>query len=338
MRRKFITAVLASILVIPSITSANAALDAPINLDNPRVVAMFGNDIDKAGWSGYLYSSRIVFSAAHSHYNFDSNGNLIYKEPGIFRVGKPNSSAKDVDGRVKVVKLFLADFKTIPSGGTINDFVIYVLEKDLVPMAPGKLITTEIDQELVEAKAEVEFHGYGEYRDRCAAGQSPPCKKDWQNPNQVTSEFPRISVMKLSPVLSSWMDSQKKSEMANERFISDPQGCPGDSGGPLTTIYKGERLYLGMGLDAGNVYACGASGSLGNTPTTFGHFSPVYKHLDLIKEAEAFVAQQTAQIASTKETVAIPNLKKTTITCTKGKLSKKVTAVKPKCPGGYGKK
>jgi hypothetical protein len=30
--------------------------------------------------------------------------------------------------------------------------------------------------------------------------------------------------------------------------------------------------------------------------------------------------------------------KKTTITCTKGKLSKKVTAVKPKCPKGYKKK
>ena len=27
--------------------------------------------------------------------------------------------------------------------------------------------------------------------------------------------------------------------------------------------------------------------------------------------------------------------KKTTITCTKGKLTKKITAVKPKCPAGY---
>ena len=338
MQKKILKGVLASILLIPSITPANAALDAPINLDNPRVVAMFGNDIDKAAWSGYLYSSRIVFSAAHSHYNFDSSGNLIYKEPGIFTVGKPNSSAKDSSGRVKVVKLFLADFKTIPSGGSINDFVIYVLEKDLVPMLPGKLITPEITQELVEAKAEVEFHGYGEYRDRCAAGQSPPCKKDWQNPNQGTSEFPRVSVMKLSPVLPSWMDSQKMSEMANERFISDPQGCPGDSGGPITTIYKGERIYLGMGLDGSGGYACGASGSPRNEPNAFGYFSPVYKHLDLLRDAEAFVAQQSAPINSTKNTVTIPNLKKTTITCTKGKVTQKVTAVKPKCPAGYKKK
>jgi hypothetical protein len=337
-RKKILKAVLASILLIPSITPANAGLDAPVNLDNPRVVPIYGGPFDTASWSGYLYSSRIVFSAAHSHYNFDSNGNLTYKELGIFTVGRPNSSAKDSSGRVKVVKLFLADFKTIPSGGAINDFVIYVLERDLVPMVPGKLITPEINQELVEAKAEVEFHGYGEYRDRCAPGQSPPCKKDWQNPNQRTSEFPRMSVMKLSPVLSSWMDSQKMSEMANERFISNPKGCPGDSGGPITTIYKGERIYLGMGLDGNEAYACGAGGSLGNKPNSFGHFSPVYKHLDLIKEAEAFVAQQTAPITSTKKTVTVPNLKKTTITCIKGKVAQKVTAVKPKCPAGYKKK
>ena len=49
------------------------------------------------------------------------------------------------------------------------------------------------------------------------------------------------------------------------------------------TIYKGERIYLGMGLDGNEGYACGASGSLGNKPNSFGHFSPVYKHLDLIK-------------------------------------------------------
>jgi hypothetical protein len=33
-----------------------------------------------------------------------------------------------------------------------------------------------------------------------------------------------------------------------------------------------------------------------------------------------------------------PVIKKVTITCIKGKTSKKVTAVKPKCPAGYKKK
>jgi hypothetical protein len=39
-----------------------------------------------------------------------------------------------------------------------------------------------------------------------------------------------------------------------------------------------------------------------------------------------------------KQTPKIVEPKKTTITCSKGKTSKKVTGVKPKCPAGYKKK
>ena len=43
---------------------------------------------------------------------------------------------------------------------------------------------------------------------------------------------------------------------------------------------------------------------------------------------------------TTKPTSAakVPEIKKTTITCIKGKLVKKVTSVKPTCPVGYKKK
>jgi hypothetical protein len=54
----------------------------------------------------------------------------------------------------------------------------------------------------------------------------------------------------------------------------------------------------------------------------------VHKHLDLIKEAEALVKLQTA--TATKSKVSI--------TCTKGKMVKKVTGANPKCPAGYKKK
>ena len=54
------------------------------------------------------------------------------------------------------------------------------------------------------------------------------------------------------------------------------------------------------------------------------------------QEAEAKVAAElkVKQEAAAKAAAA----KKTTITCTKGKLTKKVTAVKPKCPAGYKKR
>ena len=186
--------------------------------------------------------------------------------------------------------------------------------------------------ELVKARAEVVFHGYGEYRDRCAPGEKNPCKKDWDNLNQRTSELPRIARLNLAPFSDSyfsWLTPNLRAEV-QETFISNPQGCPGDSGGPITTAYKGELLYLGMGLDAGNVYACGAGDtkSKENDPDSFGWFSPIYKHLDLLIEAEAFVKQHPSTQVKTK----------VSITCVKGKLIKKLTVVSPKCPAGYKKK
>jgi hypothetical protein len=51
------------------------------------------------------------------------------------------------------------------------------------------------------------------------------------------------------------------------------------------------------------------------------------------QDAEAKAAAEL-KVKLEAETIAAA-LKKTTITCVKGKLTKKVTAVKPKCPTGY---
>ena len=61
-----------------------------------------------------------------------------------------------------------------------------------------------------------------------------------------------------------------------------------------------------------------------------------------VKAAAELKAKQDAEVKAAAELkakqVAEANaaaMKKTTITCVKGKLTKKVTAVKPKCPSGY---
>ena len=334
--RKVALAVLAmSALIFSSVPVSQAALNAQVNLDNPRVVPIFGQDGPSevrlmAGWSGFLYSPRIVLSAAHSHYRFDNNGNRILIEPAFITVGKPNSSAKDAEGRAKVIKTFVADFTQMG-----NDFIVLVLDRELVTVSPAKLMTAEIEAELVNARSEVVFHGYGEYRDRCAPGEKNPCKKDWNNLNQRTSELPRIVRMNLAPLSDSyfsWLTGNQRTEL-RETVISNPQGCPGDSGGPITTAYKGDLLYLGQGLAGANVYACGAGDakSKENDPNSFGWFSPIYKHLDLLKEAEAFVAQQVTAKKSVTDKPA------PSITCVKGKVTKKFSGPKTKCPKGYKK-
>ncbi len=59
------------------------------------------------------------------------------------------------------------------------------------------------------------------------------------------------------------------------------------------------------------------------------------------KAAADLKAKQDAEAKAAAEQLAASKaaaLKKTTITCIKGKLTKKVTAVKPKCPTGYTKR
>jgi hypothetical protein len=64
----------------------------------------------------------------------------------------------------------------------------------------------------------------------------------------------------------------------------------------------------------------------------FTYSAPIVK-IKLSQEPEVIVAPTPTPTASKK-----PVVKKVSITCIKGKTSKKVTAVKPKCPTGFKKK
>ena len=332
MLKRFSTASLALILLIQLNSPANASLDAQVNLENPRVVPILGamDESRPSPWahcSGYLYSPRIVFSAAHCSYIADSNGKLVLNEPPILTVGKPNSSSKDVSGRVKVIKSFVGDFKKGTVVGDLNDFIVYVLEKDLVPMEQGKLMTLAIQTELIAASTRVMAHGYGEYRDRCNPGETPPCKRDWSNPNKTPSEFPRspIGIHTLAPKsFFPWLVGDRERELADEILFPEVIGCPSDSGGPITTLYKGEVIYIGVTPNGWGGRGCGGGGEAFDE-SKLGHTSPVHKHLDLLKKAEAFLKQQASTQSKTK----------VSITCVKGKVSKKVTGKNPKCPKGY---
>ena len=333
MRKVALALLMMSALILPSTPVSQAGLNAPVDLENPRAVPIFGQQGASeanlmAGWSGFLYSPRIVFSAAHSHYRFEANGDRILNEPKYITVGKPNSSVKSTEGRAKVIKTFVGDYKKSSMGGQ-NDFIVLVLDRDLASISTAKLMTAEDEAELVKARAEVVFHGYGEYRDRCDPGQKNPCAEDRNNPNKSPSELPRIMRSNLAPKSDfPWLQGQQLTDVAQETLLTNLSSCPGDSGSGMTTTYKGKVIYVGQAFSSGmNFYACGASNAPANEkhPRELAVFSPIYKHLDLIKQAEDFVAQQV--VAG-----------KSTIQCIKGKVVKKVTAIKPVCPKGYQKK
>jgi hypothetical protein len=72
------------------------------------------------------------------------------------------------------------------------------------------------------------------------------------------------------------------------------------------------------------------------------HFSSPNVAIKIVKGSQSAAPEAMApEPAATPEPVAQPisvAVKKMTITCVKGKTTKKVTAVKPICPAGYKKK
>ncbi|MFM1797621.1 MAG: hypothetical protein RL733_1402, partial [Actinomycetota bacterium] len=159
-------------------------------------------------------------------------------------------------------------------------------------------------------------------------------------------------------------------ELIDIQLVHSPttgSGCDGDSGSGFYLQRGSTKVYLGpAGAHSVGIPNCGNPGFWGEYGNAFA-VEPVYKHLDLIREAELIVDQMVFKASEAKaakelkakqeaeakakveaeakakaevEAKAILEAlkRKSTITCVKGKLTKKVTAVKPKCPSGYKKK
>ena len=384
-RRSGLLALLAAALTLGVLPApSQAGYNAPIDLTNPRIVPIYNfnqpntsNPNSEAGFSGFLYSSRIVFSAAHSEYTINSDGSIVNSPETGRYIGLPNSKTTDMKGIVRVTKKIIS--KTYRyDGATLGDFVIYILERDLIQAEPVALLTPEIEKELIASRAEVRMHGYGEYIDRCRAGEVAPCSK-----KDPRTEQPRSLVSILRTLQEAeGIVGYKRPQLSTALIIQNGKtgfGCGGDSGGSTTTIYQGKLMYLTTTPNGMNGYACGAPPGYDG----FGginYSSPVYEFADIIKEAEEYVAGQVAlekaaadKIAAEKaaiekaaadkaaaEKAALDKIeadrvaaekaaaekaaaekakaKPRTIICIKGKVQKKVTAINPQCPKGFKKK
>jgi hypothetical protein len=364
-RRAGLLALLTAALTLGVLPApSQAGYNAPIDLTNPRIVPIYNfnqpntsNPNSEAGFSGFLYSSRIVFSAAHSEYTFNNDGSITKSPETQKYVGLPNSKTTDMKGIVRVSKKIMSKTYRF-DGATLGDFVIYILEKDLIQAEPVALLTPEIEKELIATRAEIRMHGYGEYIDRCRAGEVAPCSK-----KDPRTEQPRslTSILRTLQEAESIVGYQRP-QLSKALIIQNGKtgfGCGGDSGGSTTTIYQGKLMYLTTTPNGMNGYACGAPPGYDG----FGginYSSPVYEFADIIKEAEEYVAQQVAlekaaadkiaadkaaidkaaadKAAADKAAAEKAKAKSRTIICIKGKIQKKVTALNPQCPKGFKKK
>jgi hypothetical protein len=329
-RAKALVLALSLLLVVGATQPALASYKGTPDNTNDRIVPLMSrvNDLNANG-SGFLYSSRIVLTSGHTAFAF-SNGKRVEFQPTL-AVGKPNTNIKSIGQGVKVIKRISAPGYLPNNSPELHDFSILILEKDLVRAEPAQLLTPEIELELLESRAQVKLHGYGNTVDLCAAGEALPCRTNRFKVSDVprsivatvhpAEDFPELVGYEVSPNLTDQLlfFSPGKSSM-----------CGGDSGGSLTTIYNDKLLYLANIGTADRIYACGQSPSFDGRGG-INYSQPIYQYLDLIKEAEAFVAKQIAN----EKSAASSNKG---IKCVKGATTKTIKGADAKCPAGYTKR
>lgn len=337
MRKIKLTALLILMSLLINSNLASASLNGSIDYSNPRVVPFLTSiNSESTAGSGFLYSPRLVFTSAHLAYGFDKEGNKIPLVRENY-AGTPNTKVTSSSPRVKVIKQFVAPTYRYNEMGALDDFAIFVLEKDLIQIQPAQLMTSSIYEELVSNNAKVSLFGFGHFKDGCSDNQSPPCKMPFESSNEPRSLVATLHKMEEFQNLVGYT----RKEFENELLFFTPgknSMCNGDSGGALTSTYNGNLMYLSNIGTAFRIYACGQSNYDGKGGINYS--APIFRFTELIKEAEKFVKDQIenekAKVLPSVETKKTTN-SKITITCIKKGVSKKITGLKPVCPKGFKK-
>ena len=324
---RLVILLIASVLSLTSIP-ANAVWKGTPNVENKRVVPIFDHPTFEWCSSAFLYSPRIVFTAAHVLFNLDDRQAKHITPISNAWVGFPNSIVSRNSKRIKSQKIFIAPgYKSRDlwlGGNTVsreNDFAVVVLESPL-PIDDKKveLLTPDLHQQYINAGEQVDLSGYGRKTTEDMKNNSP-C-------NEYSSFQSKIIEKNFSTGGPRWTTT------LNTRVgVGMPNICDSDSGSGYTKIFPDKYIYLGPIGSSWDNHNCGSFEPNLNRETTNGG-EPVYLYKDLIAEAEKYVADNP--YVEPKSNNAGFN-SKTTITCAKGKTTKKVTGLTPKCPRGFKK-
>jgi len=335
---RLVVLLIASALSLSSLP-AEAIENGESAQNHPRVVSMYfanphnANDLFP-NCSGWLYSPRIVFTAGHCVYDFSEKPKKILRSASNTYVGKPGAvtSYGRLVSQVRASKIYVYDtFEWYDITRTLSykdDFAVVVLEKPLANVETAAIGTKELLGNLISKNEFIETSGYG-YQDNSRQNKSgtEPKKARFQ---LVSFETGMKTVAEFK---QKWNRTYFQEDAA---FVKLPKNgaapCDGDSGSGYFFNDNGNFTYLGVMMGLLGSPNCGLDEW---TDTAVGPFRPVYLDVELIRQAEKYVADNP-YVEPKTNSAGFNN--KTTITCVKGKTIKKVTGLTPKCPKGFKKK
>jgi hypothetical protein len=285
------------------------ALLVPISADGVE----FGQDATgdpNAVWvmgaSGFLYSDRIVFTAAHT---IDAGGgDKFLNESYLFAPGVKNSFNNKRYFAQKVLKSPTYKDRSDADGTRIDDFGIIILRESM-PVRNKVVVASPADIEsFVREKAVVELVGYGLQN---AAMRNDLQARNNQAPHKMTSVL--VAGDELRQYYSSnpglLRPTQTILGLGMRNSEKTGSNCDGDSGSGIFHQKGDIRYYIAPtgGSQAGikncydNQKFAPDGGMTGITPT--------HKFLALIKEAEEFVANEKKLEAAREEARVAAELK-----------------------------
>jgi secreted trypsin-like serine protease len=328
MRKSFVLALslaigLSSLQIAGAIEDGNEAIGntftVPITIE--KGAGKFG------GCSGVLIAPSIVATAGHCV--LDSTGLLTSK---VF-VGDPGANWNSINSSNQIRSVQITPgFQNAANDKVGNDDIVFLILSEKKPFDRRVRLASEDEIQGIRSKAgPLKLFGYGHISD---AGEKATTPRSTEG--TYSSINSKLNMGVIQPITKNV--------------------CQGDSGGPVVSITATEIIVLGVIVGTDLRSSCGktfASFTLVSRYTNLA-FSAAIAQMSVLEEELAKSINDSDELSSSQYTVIdelnariseleaeIERLKlliPSTITCAKAKLTKKVTAVNPKCPAGYKKK
>ena len=350
--------VVASLVVLFSLSSTNpssAIYGGDLTLGDARVAGMISKKQDTRNTSCTLslLTPQIAIGAAHCidppgtpHNGTPFESTFEPFQPTWISVPGVDVKVDDINTRVKLVKGYLTKgynnvFPCTPTVCTqVDDIVFWVLEKPLVSNYIMNIATEKEVNALKSSGGAITHIGYGfqKFVDQPQPADGKPYKIEG------------IATTVGRPLYGGIISKK----IVITQTPMDKSLCPGDSGSPVYSKFDGEEKMFAIQFAgwAGGGYCDTKTWPAGKFPQVQNTL--IYPYIDILRQeplAATIIANYDAKVAAELKaettvqstptptpTAKVAAPKKITITCVKGKTSKKVTDVSPKCPAGYKKK